>query len=92
MPHVSLARHLYAFFPALEGKEINVEAATAAEVVQAMEKLAPGFSFYICDERGSLRTHVNMFIEEDMVADRKKLSDKVKPDSRVYILQALSGG
>jgi sulfur-carrier protein len=92
MPKVELARHLYAFFPKLEGKEISVEASTAAEVVQAMERLAPGFAFYICDERGSLRTHVNFFIEENMVADRKKLSDKVKPDSKVYILQALSGG
>lgn len=92
MPKVALARHLYAFFPQLEGQEINVEANTAAEVVQAMEKLAPGFAFYICDERGSLRTHVNIFIEENLVSDRKKLSDRVKPDSRVYILQALSGG
>ena len=55
-------------------------------------RIAPGFAFYICDERGSLRTHVNIFIEEDLVRDRKKLTDKVKPDSRVYILQALSGG
>ena len=92
MPHVTLARHLYAFFPKLEGKEINVDAETAADVVKEMEKLAPGFAFYICDERGSLRTHVNLFIEENMVSDRKKLSDRVKPDSKVYILQALSGG
>ncbi|MBK8206868.1 MAG: MoaD/ThiS family protein [Planctomycetes bacterium] len=92
MPKVELARHLYAFFPHLEGKEINVQAESAADVVKEMEKLAPGFAFYICDERGSLRTHVNMFIEENMVSDRKKLSDRVKPDSKVYILQALSGG
>ncbi|MCB9895949.1 MAG: MoaD/ThiS family protein [Planctomycetes bacterium] len=92
MAKVELARHLYAFFPALEGREISVEADTAAGVVAAMEKIAPGFAFYICDERGSLRTHVNIFIEENLVADRKKLSDKVKPDSNVYILQALSGG
>ena len=92
MPSVELARHLYAFFPQLEGQEISVEATTAAEVVQAMEKIAPGFAFYICDERGGLRTHVNIFIEQDLVRDRKKLSDAVKPETRVYILQALSGG
>jgi len=92
MPKVELARHLYAFFPQLEGQEISVDAHTAADVVQAMEKIAPGFSFYICDERGSLRPHVNIFIEQDMVTDRKALTDKVKPDARVYILQALSGG
>jgi hypothetical protein len=76
----------------LEGKELNVEARTAAEVVQALEKIAPGFAFYICDERGSLRQHVNIFVEEELIADRNALSDRVRPDSRVYILQALSGG
>lgn len=92
MAKVELARHLYEFFPHLEGKEIVVEAGTAAEVVAELEKLAPGFSFYICDERGELRRHVNLFIEQDTVRDRKHLSDKVGPDTSVYILQALSGG
>ena len=92
MPQVTLARHLYAFFPALEGREISVDASTAAGVVAAVEAIAPGFAFYICDERGALRPHVNIFIEEDLIADRKQLTDKVKPASRVYILQALSGG
>lgn len=92
MPKVELARHLYAFFPHLEGKDISVDASTAAEVVAAIEKLAPGFAFYICDERGGLRPHVNIFIEQDLICDRRKLTDKVKPDGRVYILQALSGG
>jgi hypothetical protein len=89
---VELTRHLYRFFPHLEGKEIEVEASTAAGVVRALEELAPGFSFYVCDERGSLRRHVNMFIEENAVTDRRALSDAVEPGSRVFILQALSGG
>jgi predicted phage tail protein len=92
MARVELARHLYRFFPHLEGKELNVDATTAAEVVNALEKIAPGFAFYICDERGSLRQHVNIFVEEELIADRNALSDRVKPDSRVYIMQALSGG
>jgi hypothetical protein len=89
---VQLTRHLFAFFPQLEGKELSVEARTVAEVVLAMDALAPGFAFYVCDERGRLRRHVNIFVEEEMVSDRGKLSDRVGPDSRVFILQALSGG
>lgn len=92
MPRVELTRHLFQFFPQLKGKEIEVDATTAAEVVRALEAMAPGFSFYVCDERGALRTHVNMFIGEEVVADRKHLSDRVEPDGRVYIMQALSGG
>jgi hypothetical protein len=92
MAKVELTRHLYAFFPHLEGKEITVEAATVADVVREMERIAPGFAFYVCDERGRLRTHVNIFIEDDRILDRGRLSDPVKPDSRVFIMQALSGG
>lgn len=92
MAKVELTKHLFTFFPDLEGQDIVVEAATVAEVVQAMEKLAPGFAFYVCDERGRLRQHVNIFVGEERVVDRRGLTDRVEPDSRVYIMQALSGG
>jgi sulfur-carrier protein len=92
MARVELARHLYRFFPHLEGKEISVSAETAAQVVAELEKLAPGFAFYVTDERGCLRPHVNIFIENERIVDRERLRDRLKPDSRVYILQALSGG
>ena len=92
MAKVELTRHLFTFFPALNGKEIVVQAATVAEVVREMEHLAPGFAFYICDERGRLRPHVNVFIQNESIADRTRLSDPVPPDATVFILQALSGG
>jgi hypothetical protein len=46
MPTVTLTRHLHAFFPTLAGEELRVDAATVAEVVQAIERSAPGFAFY----------------------------------------------
>jgi hypothetical protein len=69
-----------------------VEGSTVAEVVDGMEALAPGFAFYVCDERGRLRTHVNIFVENNRVADRARLTDRVEADSRIFIMQALSGG
>jgi molybdopterin synthase sulfur carrier subunit len=92
MATVELTRHLYAYFPGLEGKEIVVQASTVAEVVQGLEALAPGIAFYVCDERGRLRRHVNIFVGEEPVRDRDRLGDAVGPDARVFILQALSGG
>lgn len=92
MAKVELTRHLYTFFPDLEGKDLVVEASTVAEVVREMEKVAPGFAFYVCDERGRLRRHVNIFVGEERIADRKRLTDRLVPDSRVFIMQALSGG
>ena len=92
MASVVLTRHLHAFFPALAGDPLCVEAATVAEVVQAIERLAPGFAFYVCDEAGRLRPHVNVFVDGERVGDRTRLSDPVGADSEVFILQALSGG
>jgi sulfur-carrier protein len=92
MAKVELTRHLFEFFPQLAGKEILVEATNVAEVIRELEKIAPGFAFYVCDERGSLRTHVNVFIEDDRIVDRSRLTDRVRPGARVFIMQALSGG
>lgn len=92
MATVALTRHLHAFFPALGGTELRVEAATVAEVVQAIERLAPGFAFYVCDEAGRLRPHVNIFVDQQRITDRARLSDPVGANAEVFILQALSGG
>jgi hypothetical protein len=92
MVTVKLTRHLHGFFPHLQDRSIAVEASTVAEVVAGLEKLAPGIGFYICDERGRLRTHVNIFIGNERIRDRGRLSDPVTPDATVHILQSLSGG
>lgn len=92
MVTVNLTRHLYSFFPDLEGKELRVEASTVAEVVKALEALAPGIGYYICDERGRLRTHVNIFVDKQMIRDRRGLTDAVADGGQVHVLQALSGG
>jgi hypothetical protein len=92
MAKVELTRHLYQFFPQLEGKELTVEAETVADVVREMERIAPGFAFYVCDELGRLRRHVNIFVEDVSIGDRQRLGDPVAPASRVFIMQALSGG
>jgi hypothetical protein len=92
MPTVELTPHLYQFFPAFEGRALEVPGTTVAEVMRGMEALAPGFAFYVCDERGRLRQHVNIFIGEERVTDRATLTDPVGPESRIFIIQALSGG
>ena len=92
MARVELTRHLFQFFPALDGQELSVEGSTVAEVLEGLEAIAPGIGFYICDERGQLRRHVNVFVDEQSVRDRGRLSDAVQAESRIFIAQALSGG
>jgi len=92
MVRVHLTRHLFAFFPQLEARELAVDATDVAGVIRALEDLAPGIGFYLCDERGRLRPHVNVFIGNAIIRDRRLLGDPVADGDKVSILQALSGG
>jgi molybdopterin synthase sulfur carrier subunit len=92
MPSVAMTPHLYRYFPQLKDREISVPAGSVAEVLQAVDRIAPGFTDYVLDERGALRRHVKLSINNTMVFDRTNLSDQVQEGGTVYIFQALSGG
>lgn len=92
MAKVRLTRHLHAFFPALGEESLDVGGRTVAEVIRNLDERAPGLAFYLCDEIGRLRPHVNVFVNGERVRDRRALSDPLTEASEVTILQALSGG
>lgn len=92
MPTVTMTEHLYRFFPQLKQHRISVPAGSVADIMLAVNELAPGFSDYILDDHGALRRHVLLSINNTLVIDRKTLSDRVPPDATLYIFQALSGG
>jgi hypothetical protein len=59
MAKVELTKHLFQFFPHLEGKELVVEAATVTDVVRGLDAIAPGIAFgsttgnrYVSEDRG----------------------------------------
>jgi molybdopterin converting factor small subunit len=90
MPRVQFTRHLLAHFPTLG--EIEIEGTTVGQVVGGLEKHYPGIKSYLIDDQGSLRRHVNIFVNEELVRDRTRLSDAVRPQDRLFVMQALSGG
>ena len=70
----------------------QVEATTAREALEAYFAVHPAVRGYVLDERGLLRTHVNVFVDGAQLVDRHGMSDPVGPRGEVYVLQALSGG
>jgi molybdopterin synthase sulfur carrier subunit len=90
MPTVKFTYALKRFFPQLE--DIPANANSLPEVFKEIETSYPGLSGYVLDETGSLRRHVNIFIDGKMINDRNKLSDSFSSNSEIYIMQALSGG
>lgn len=92
MPRIVLTPHLYRFFPVLQECKLEVPQGSVADVLKSVDHLAPGFSDYLLDERGSLRRHVNVAIDGVNVVDRSRLSDWVGERGIVHVFQALSGG
>ena len=68
--------------------ELEVEGATAAEVLRRLQELHPEIAGWVLDERGELRRHVNVFVGEQ----RAGLETAVGAGDSLYVLQAISGG
>jgi len=90
MAVVRFTSHLAKFFPGLG--ELVVDAGTVAELIQRLEDHYPGISAYLTEDHGGLRKHVNIFVDQMLIQDRKQLSDRLSSNAEVHILQALSGG
>jgi hypothetical protein len=52
----------------------------------------PRLRGYVLDDQGHLRPNVVIFVDGRRCAERVHLADPLAPDSRVHVLQALSGG
>ncbi len=90
MPTVKFTYALKRFFPLL--KETPAQGSSLSDILQSIDQQYPGIQSYIVDEKGSLRKHVNIFIDGELIKDREKLSDSFSENSEVFIMQALSGG
>jgi len=90
MAHIKFTPNLKRFFPDLT--EIEVDAKNVSEVVTAVDNRGRGIADYIVDEKGALRKHVNIFVGDELIYDKTGLTDAVTADTKIYIMQALSGG
>ena len=65
---------------------------TVCEVLEQVFAANPQARGYVLDDQSALRKHITIFIDGRVIHDRIKLSDVVGESSRIYVLQALSGG
>ena len=90
MVKVKFTSALKQFFPDLSTQEL--EGASIKELITSIESIYPGMQDYLLEEDGSLRKHVNIFVRDEMMVDRHRLSDTLIDGDDVLIFQALSGG
>ncbi|WP_433705510.1 MoaD/ThiS family protein [Paraburkholderia sacchari] len=72
--------------------EREIDARTLGEAFEAVFASQPRLRGYILDDQGALRRHLSVFVDGQPVRDRQHLSDTLSEASRVYVVQALSGG
>jgi len=70
----------------------DVAGDTLRVVLDGYFQIHPEARTYVLDERGAVRKHVAVFVNETLVLDRERLSDPIAADDRVSVFQALSGG
>jgi sulfur-carrier protein len=71
---------------------VDARGVTVREVLTAVFAENPRLKGYVVDEQFSLRRHMGIIVDGEIVMDRKRLSDPVEANSEVFVLQALSGG
>lgn len=89
MAHVSFTDNLQKHLPC---PPVSAQGETVRDVMEGVFAGNPPLRSYLLDDQGRLRKHVNIFVNDAMIADRNRLSDPVTDDDRIFVFQALSGG
>lgn len=71
--------------------EVDCTAATLRDALEAAFALNPQLRGYILDDQGHVRVNVAVFVDGRRCDDRITLGQALQPDSRVHVMQALSG-
>ena len=69
-------------------RELELDGTTVAEVLRALELEHPDVRGWILDERGSIREHINVFVNKDYGRE----DTPVGAQDRLHVRPAISGG
>lgn len=89
MPTIVFTQQLRRFTPV---PEIETPARLLRDALEQAFAATPALRGYVLDDQGHLRANVVIFVDGRRVRDRVKLDDPLASDSKVHVLQALSGG
>ena len=72
--------------------EYEVPGGTVRDALLSVFERQPTLRRYLLTDDGALRRHVNIFVNEELIEDRQRLSDSIGEGDRIQVLQAVSGG
>jgi sulfur-carrier protein len=70
----------------------SASGATVGEALNALFDEEPQARSYLLDDQGRLRRHVCIFADGARLRNDNALGHRIRPDSQLYVMQALTGG
>ena len=71
---------------------VSAEGGTVGDALTTVFVQLPHVRSYVLDERGALRKHVCIFADGKRLPCDGALDHRIDADSKLYVMQALSGG
>ena len=71
---------------------VRAEGATVGDALTVIFDARPQVRGYVLDDRGVLRKHVCVFADGQRLKNAVALAHPIRPESTLYVMQALSGG
>jgi sulfur-carrier protein len=72
--------------------QLSISAHTVRAALEALEQSQFALYRNVCDETGSVRRHLNIFVNSDNVRDRDGVDTTLTPGDVLTIIPAVSGG
>src|SRR5688500_12817712 len=71
---------------------LNIQAGSIEQTIQELTNDFPDLRKHLLDEKGQLRTFINVFVGNDDIRDLQQEKTEVKEDSVISIVPAIAGG
>jgi hypothetical protein len=71
---------------------LSAPGTTVGDALAEVFAREPQLRSYVLDDRGSLRKHVCVFADGMRLPNGSALAHPIRPDAKLYVMQALSGG
>jgi hypothetical protein len=71
---------------------LHAAGGTVGEALADLLAAEPQVRSYLLDDQGRLRKHVCIFADGARLPAASALDHRIKPDSQLYVMQALTGG
>ncbi len=73
-------------------REVTLEAATVGEALQALADRYPALAQHLFTPEGSLRTFVNVYVEDTNIRQLQGLETPLKEGARLMLVPSIAGG